>query len=508
MHTARPSQAGLPGGPPAAPDRPLRGARPLLDAEPAFARPQVRASGRLRATWAILLADLVALELSLFLGYSLRIFLLPWFPQEFQPQHYKGLALGVLVIPLVYFLLDLYPGYGMNPAERLRKRVQATFVVFSLLLAWDYLVQGHQWSRGIVLCTGLFAFILPALFDEIARHFLSNAGIMGIPVLVLGGGKTGRHIIRHLLENPGLGLRPAAILDDDGDLEETRIFGVPVVGTLDEAARFGGTIETAIVALPGMEEGRQSRLIQKLPFSHVIVVPNLQGIQSLWVTPRDLGGILGLEVNRNLLMRSSHTMKRCMDLAIAWPLLLLAVPVLAVCALLLKLLSPGPVFFRQSRAGKNGHLFEMLKLRTMHPNAEQLLREHLARNPEERTSWARYFKLKSDPRIIPFVGAALRRFSLDELPQLWHVITGDMSLVGPRPFPAYHLEAFHTEFRGLRASVTPGLTGLWQVSARSDGDIDVQEILDSYYIRNWSPWLDLHILIRTFRVVVLGRGAY
>lgn len=479
-----------------------------MNVEAALSMPQVRAPGRVRATWAILLADLVALELSLFLGYSLRIALLPWFPQEFQPQHYKGLALGVLVIPLVYYLLDLYPGYGMNPAERLRKRVQATFVVFSLLLAWDYLVQGHQWSRGIVLCTGLFAFLVPPLFDEIARHFLSNAGILGIPVLVLGGGQTGRHIIRHLLENPGLGLRPVAVLDDELAGTSERLLGVPVAGAIDDAPRFNGSIETVVVALPHVEDAQQARLIQRLPFSHVIVVPNLQGIQSLWVTPRDLGGILGLEVNRNLLMRSNHTMKRFIDLLIAWPLLLVAAPLMALCAVALKLLSPGPVFFHQPRAGKNGQLFSMRKLRTMHPNAEQLLRDHLARHPDEQLNWARYFKLKSDPRLIPWVGALLRRFSLDELPQLWHVIRGEMSLVGPRPFPAYHLEAFHTEFRGLRASVTPGLTGLWQVSARSDGDIDVQEILDSYYIRNWSPWLDLHILIRTFRVVVLGRGAY
>jgi len=122
--------------------------------------------------------------------------------------------------------------------------------------------------------------------------------------------------------------------------------------------------------------------------------------------------------------------------------------------------------------------------------------------------WSRYFKLRSDPRVIPVVGKLIRRLSFDELPQLWHVLTGRMSLVGPRPFPPYHLNSFPEEFRELRSSVTPGLTGLWQVSARSDGDLEVQEALDSYYIRNWSPWLDLHILVRTFRVVLLGRGAY
>ncbi|MGC4049639.1 MAG: WecB/TagA/CpsF family glycosyltransferase [Paludibaculum sp.] len=303
VHTARPSHAGLPAGPPAAANRPRTGTPPLLDPDSTFARPQVRAPGRVRATWAILLADLVALELSLFFGYSLRIFLLPWFPQEFQPQHYKGLALGVLVIPLVYFLLDLYPGYGMNPAQRLRKRVQATFVVFSLLLAWDFLVQGHQWSRGIVLGTGLFAFVLPALFDEIARHFLSNAGMMGVPVLVLGGGKTGRHIIRIYCREPRP--RPPA---GRHPRRRPRPRGSPHLWS--PGRRYHRRSRPPSSAAPSKPPSLRSPAWTKhsrrssssnCPSRTSSSSPTWQGIQSLWVTPRDLGGILGLEVNRNLL---------------------------------------------------------------------------------------------------------------------------------------------------------------------------------------------------------------
>jgi lipopolysaccharide/colanic/teichoic acid biosynthesis glycosyltransferase len=143
----------------------------------------------------------------------------------------------------------------------------------------------------------------------------------------------------------------------------------------------------------------------------------------------------------------------------------------------------------------------------MYPNAEALLAERLASNDELRSEWHRNMKLVRDPRVIPVVGTLLRRLSIDELPQLWNVIRGQMSLVGPRPLPEYHLDRYSAPFRALRKTVRPGLSGMWQVMIRNGGGVEEQELFDSYYIRNWSLWLDFYIMVRTLFATLSAKGA-
>ena len=243
-------------------------------------------------------------------------------------------------------------------------------------------------------------------------------------------------------------------------------------------------------------------------FPHVIIVPDLLGMASLWVTARDLGGVLGLELRQNLLLPLNRRLKRALDVALGAVFGVAALPVIALAVVWIKCVSAGPAFYSQEREGEGGVPIRVRKLRTMYLDSDAMLREHLERNPAAREEWRQRFKLKDDPRILPGVGRLLRQSSLDELPQLWNVARGEMSLVGPRPFPFYHLDQFDNEFRRLRGQVAPGLTGLWQVAARSDGDLAVQQKLDTYYIRNWSLWLDVYILARTVKAVLARSGAY
>jgi len=474
--------------------------------ERVFALPEVRQ--RSWATGTMVLIDVLALELALFLACITRIGFGAFFPITLGTPQYAGLAIGVLILPFAYFVAGLYPGYGVGPVQRLRLRTYATLFVFAVLLFWNYIFEERQWSRGVMLITMIFALAIPPAFEALLRKSLIARGVCGEPVVILGGGKTGAVVARTLRQQYELGFVPVGILDDDPQKWGTTVQGVPVVGPLSLITSFEQRAKVVLIAIPAMERARLAALVQNLSFPNIIIIPDLFGIQSLWITSRDLGGILGLEVRKNLLIPSSRVLKRLLDWSIALPLFLLTAPFLALCASWIKIQSPGTAFFRQEREGQNGKRITIYKLRTMHPHAERLLAKHFEAHPDETANWSRYYKLKTDPRVLPGIGWFLRRYSLDELPQLWNVLRGDMSLVGPRPFPYYHLDKFPANFRALRTSVMPGLTGLWQVSQRSDGDLKVQEVQDTYYIRNWSLWLDIYLLLRTIQSVIAPAGAY
>ena len=458
--------------------------------------------------WAILASDVVALETAFVCGLAVRRLLAPWFTNGIGPQQYTAVAVAMLLLPVVHYQLGLYPGYLLGPVERLRRRTLATLAVFGGLMAWDNLVARGMLSRGVLLSTLVFALVLPPLAETIVRTALIARHRWGIRAVVLGAGKGGRSIARMLLSDPRLGLKPVVFLDDRPVKWHTSVEGVPVAGPLSRARDFEDRAEVAIVALKDLKRDYNDAFLQDLQYPRVIVVPDLAALASLWVTARDLNGCLALEIKKNLLVRRNTALKRLMDQGLALPLFLLSVPIMAIAAFWIRIASPGPAFYRQEREGFDGRRLAVWKLRTMRLDSDRLLEEWLAKHPEDRVKWSRYFKLPHDPRVLPVIGRLLRRTSLDELPQLWSVLKGEMSLVGPRPLPDYHLQHFSPDFRALRTRVLPGLTGLWQISARGDGDVEVQETLDTYYIRNWSPWMDFYILARTVAAVLLARGAY
>lgn len=453
------------------------------------------------------LTDIAMLSLAVVVGFRLWTLLQPAAP-AFQGVMWLAVAFCVAA----YGFSGLYPGVGMTAVEHMRRIVHATNMVYLMLTA-SMFVARDWWdlSRGGFALAWLLTLTLVPLGRWVAGGMFASRWWWGVPVMVLGAGETAERVVRNLRQNHVLGYRPVVCLDDDEARQGTR-FGLPTPGGLDEVAYYAGLYSTryAVVAMPKL---RREVLVKKLEawsrvFGKIIAVPDLFGVATLGTEPRDLGGVLGLEIRCNLLNPVNRWIKRAIDWCGALAGLLVLWPALVVAALCIKRVSPGPAFYTQEREGLDCKRIGVLKLRTMYPNAETMLKEHLARDPSARAEWERFCKLKHDPRILPGIGGLLRKTSFDELPQLWNVLCGEMSLVGPRPFPKYHNDRFPKEFHELRTRVMPGLTGLWQVAARGDGDLKEQAILDSYYIRNWSLWLDAYILFRTVRAVVAAKGAY
>jgi Undecaprenyl-phosphate galactose phosphotransferase WbaP len=470
----------------------------LADAA-ALARPSPLATGLL-----FLLSDTLSVVAAPVVAYILWTRFNPKVPSfdRFWPT--------LLFLLAIYWFQDLYPGAGMTPVEELRRIFTGTSVVYLMFAAGIFLTkEGGAYSRGVFAFSGLLSVIfVPFSRAQICRYFSAKPW-WGTPVVVLGAGETARALIKELQAKRSIGYKPIACLDDTkhGVCES-----IPIVGPLSLAPVLARSfrIRHAILAMAHVRREAMLPLLERCSevFPHVLVIPNLFGIATLWVSARDLNGVLGLELRHNLLVPFNRLAKRVMDLVVAGIALAFVAPLILVSVLLIKLVSPGKAFYFQEREGFGNRTILIPKLRTMYPNADQALETYLNQNASAKHEWDKYCKLKHDPRILPVVGYLLRRTSLDELPQLWNVLKGEMSLVGPRPFPGYHTAKFDTEFRALRRKVVPGLTGLWQISARSEGDIGVQKQLDTYYIRNWSVWLDLYILSRTARAVLFGRGAY
>ncbi len=462
--------------------------------------------------WATSLVLAEADVLAIFLARAVAVVLWNWIHPAVGLPNFLGYWQSLGLFAVTYAALGLYAGGVFGAVEELR-RVAAgtTFVCLVLTASVFFLQHTGPYSRGLVILSGCFTAGAVPLVRALARHLFARRQWWGTPVIVLGAADTAEALIARLHRHPEMGLRPVACLDDGAETKG-ECAGVPVAGPLSMAPMLARALKIrhALVAMPGVD---RENLVWMLDdwgtvFRHVILIPNLFGIASLWVSARDLGGVLGLELRQNLLVPLNRWTKRALDITGALILGMLALPVLAAAALWIKLTSRGSLIYRQEREGEGGRSLQVLKLRTMHMDAEALLMRVLSGSPQARAEWTTRFKLKKDPRVLPGVGNFLRKSSLDELPQLWSVLKGEMSLVGPRPFPRYHLEGFGPRFRALRRRVKPGLTGLWQVSDRADGNLEVQEALDTYYIRNWSLWLDLYILARTVRAVLFPKGAY
>jgi|GEM_PF-103520 len=410
-----------------------------------------------------------------------------------------------LLWPALSWLIGLYPGYGLAPHEQLARSVRAAAAAtvalgFLALLLGD----GIPLNAASVLLVGIVSVLLAPVARFAVRRFLSYARLWGRPVVVLGTGPRAAGIVRYLLDHRGVGLHPVAAFGDDGwDLP-----ALPVTGRLDQAwshletlgVRHAIVTPEAAVSV-GYDEvlRRAERSLQFVQF-----VPELHGVPAASVIATPLGTTLALQVRNQLASTGNRAVKRTLDVAGAAALLaVLGLPLLAV-ALWIRLDSRGPALYLSPRLGRYGETFRCVKFRTMHVDADARLERLLASDPALREEYERFHKLERDPRVTR-AGRVLRALSIDEFTQLLNVLAGQMSLVGPRPYMVRELEQMGDE-RDIILLSRPGMTGYWQVDGRNDVTFDERQAMEATYVRNWSVWWDVEILLRTPAAVLDRTG--
>jgi Undecaprenyl-phosphate galactose phosphotransferase WbaP len=402
-----------------------------------------------------------------------------------------------LILPVLLLCFGLYGNVAQSPVERLRLRTLALIVLASIGLTYSLAAGGAVIVAlaSIVCVPTLLA--LGYYVEALVRSLLIRAELWTAPVALVGRDQASQILADKLRARPEMGLRPVAIIESlRSQMQSERMN--------DEAMR-----KIEAILLSSNEEFVVSGIRQASPlrFRRVIIVQPTMDFEEAWLQTRNSGNVVGVEIKPDIYLAHHLFLKRVLDCAVAIPGALVALPIIAILGIAIKIIDPGPAIYRQVRVGRNGRPIRVLKLRTMFVDAEERLGRYLAQNEAARAEWESYYKLRHDPRVLPIIGGFLRRASLDELPQLFNIIRGEMSLVGPRPLPGYHMEAFDQNFQTVRSGVPVGLTGLWQISARSDGDLRIQQALDVAYIRNWSIWLDLYILLQTALAVLRAKGA-
>lgn len=420
-----------------------------------------------------------------------------------------------VVFPLLYiFFLNMGQLYSRRRPfyKEVEQLFQASLygtlaVIFVLYVAR---IAEHT-SRFFTGAFGVLAFVFMTLLRCALKNFLQRKQLLQTPVIIIGAGKTAELLVRSLRNDPGMGYKIIGLLEDN-KVQKGILEKYPVLGGFADAERVIAEtgVKRVFIAAPGLKDYDLGMLVYRIQplVENMGVITNLVGVPTGTVEAETIFNekLLMLRLKNNLARPLNRFIKTVVDYVLTIVGTIVISPVLIFIAIWIYYDSPGPVIFRHMRVGKNGKLFPCYKFRSMCFNADEKLKELLQNDPEARAEWEKDFKLKNDPRITRS-GAFLRKTSLDELPQLLNVLRGEMSLVGPRPVVEAELPRYG-DFLGDYLMVKPGITGMWQVNGRSDTTYDERVQMDSWYVRNWSVWLDYMLLWRTIKAVAAGKGAY
>ena len=465
-------------------------------------------------TWVLVASDIVLINLALHVSYRIR-YDWQWF-SAVDPAYNNPFSVYIpFGIVLTVLLLIIFRIEGVYDRRRSTSLFEALYALASgatsgiVVMMAATLAYPLTYSRLIFLYAG-FLIVVFLSTSRIVLTIISarmRRGGVGIDrVLIVGAGEVGRTVMRTIVARPELGYRIAGFLDDNPEKGGTDIGPFKALGGLDNLSLVLNAhhINEVIIALPWTYHRKILSLIAQCERSGVRarLVPDIFQLTLSRVDVDDLGGIPLIGVKPVTIRGGSLAIKRMMDLVLGIAFLIVALPLMGLIALAIKLDSPGPVLYRQLRVGKGGKEFMCWKFRSMRKGAEEERDQLLDLNERDGP----LFKIKDDPRIT-CVGHLLRRVSIDELPQIYNVLRGEMSLVGPRPMLPSEV-AQYQEWHKQRLEAPPGITGLPQVSGRSELTFDETCLLDIFYIENYNPALDLRILLKTVPAVLSRQGAY
>ena len=477
----------------------------VISASPVYESNRSADFAQLITAASIFLVDLFALTVVFAIAVFVRHLVTP----TYDLNSYFDLVPLVVMTLIGFWVQGLYPGALLHPSEEMRRIFVAVTTVFLIMACATFLRRNPEaYSRSVFLLTWAICSPLVLVVRYGARGQLSRQSWWGIPAVIIGSGASA-HRVLSCLHGKRRGVKVVGVLSDslplDWPTDLPPMLGPTRLGPELAKSRFA---QYAIVAVQEHPNRDLRHLIQDhcQGFRHVLLIPDMPGLCSLGVSTRELGGEMGLELPQTLFHLGPTIAKRLIDILLSALAITAFLPLLLAIAILVKLTSQGPIFFSHTRYGRDGRTFGALKFRTMLEDGERILADYLQAHPEDVFEWQKDHKLKNDPRITP-IGKWLRRLSLDELPQLFNVIAGQMSLVGPRPIVKAEISKYGRGF-ALYARALPGITGLWQVSGRNNTTYQERIAFDEFYVNNWSVWLDAYILIRTIKVVLTAEGAY
>ena len=464
------------------------------------------------------LSDIAALLVSFLIAYFVRSQILPHIISGFKKEPLPlllqlryGFLYGVLIIVLVFAFEKLYTKRFSfwEETKNLLKGITLSFILIMMIVfvSRRYL----QYSRAVIILAGLLSLFLFPLFRLLVKKFLVNLNLWKKRVIILGTNGIAKLVAQEIKKNKILGYEVVGFLTDKKKEIGKKFGGFKIIGEIAQFEKLSKNlgIKDAIIALPITSQEKLIKVMEhcEKTAETVRVIPSVSNLFTMGVEIENFGDVLSLSVARNLIKPWSIFIKGLFEFILVFILSIFLLPVFLIIALAIKIDSPGPIMFIQKRLGKRHEIFRFFKFRSMYIDGDMKLEKYLKENIKAQKEWTKYQKIReNDPRVTR-VGKVIRKYSLDELPQLINFFKRDMNLVGPRPYMPREIEKIGKSYE-IISRIKPGITGMWQVRGRNILPFKERLLLDEYYIRNWSLWLDIVILLKTIKVLATREGAY